>query len=197
LDQRNSYHQVRMRDTDIAKTAFRTHYGQFKFLVMPFGLTNATAMFQALMHDVLHDFLRQIVLVFFDDILIDSDAWSSHLQRLREHQLAVKRSKCSFGQPTVAYLGHVISEHGVVVDVEKVATVQAWPPPCTVRAVRGFLGLTDYYQKFIRSYGEIAGPLTKLLKREAFHWSPEVATSFKSLKEALTSAPLLQLHDFA
>jgi hypothetical protein len=175
LELRSGYHQVRMHDADVTKTTFRTHHGQVEFLVMPFGLTNAPATFQALMHDVLHDFLCQFVLVFLDDILIYSDSWSSHLQHvhamlqcLRDHQLSVKRSKCSFEQPTVAYLGHVISEHGVAMDGEKVATMQAWPPTHTVHAVRDFLGLMGYYRKFICSYGEIAGPLTKLLKREAF-----------------------------
>jgi hypothetical protein len=125
LDLRSGYHQVSMHNADITKTTFRTHHGQFKFLVMPFGLTNAPAMFQALMHDILCDFLLQFVLVFFDDILIYSDSWSSHLQQVRsvlqwlqEHQLAVNCSKCSFGQPTVAYLGHIISEQGVTMDAE-------------------------------------------------------------------------------
>jgi hypothetical protein len=175
LDLCSGYHQVSMHNADVTKTTFRTHHGQFKFLVMPFGLTNAPAMFQALMHDILCDFLRQFVLVFFDDILIYSDSWSSHLQQVRsvlqwlqEHQLAVNCSKCSFGQPTVAYLGHIVSEQGVTMDAEKVAAVLTWPPPRMVHTVRGFLRLTGYYTKFIRSYGEITGPLTKLLKREAF-----------------------------
>jgi hypothetical protein len=119
------------------------------------------------------------------------------LQCLREHQLAVKRNKCSFEQPTVTYLGHVIFEHDVAIDAKKVATVQAWPPLRTIRAVRGFLGLTGYYRKFIRSYGEITGPLTKLLKREAFRWSLEAVTTFESLMATLTSTLVLQLPDFA
>jgi hypothetical protein len=104
--------------------------------------------------------------------------------------LAVKRNKCSFRESTIAYLGHVISEQGVTMDAEKVATVQSWPQPRTVRAVRGFHGLTGYYRKFIHSYWEIAGPLTMLLKWEAFRWSPEAAT-------VLTSEPVLKLPDFA
>jgi hypothetical protein len=108
LDLRSGYHQVRMDAADIEKMAFCTHHGHFEFLVMSFGLTNAPATFQALMNDVLHDFIRVFILVFFDDILIFSDSWSSHLQdvravlqRLQEHSLAVKRSKCSFGATTV------------------------------------------------------------------------------------------------
>jgi hypothetical protein len=174
IDLRSGYHQEQMHDTDIEKTTFRTHHGHFEFLVMSFGLTNAPATFQALMNEVLYDFIRNFILVFFDDILIFSSSWSEHLQhvravlqRLREHQLAVKRSKCSFGTTAVAYLGHVISAQGVAMDAEKVEAVQAWPRPHTVRAVRGFLGLTGYYRKFILSYGDIAAPLMQLLKKEA------------------------------
>jgi hypothetical protein len=171
LDLRSGYHQVRMDAADIEKTTFRTHHGHFEFLVMPFGLTNAPATIQALMNDVLHDFIRVFILVFFNDILIFSDSWSSHLQhvravlqRLQEHSLAVKQSKCSFGATTVQYLGHVISVQGVAMYADKVEAVCAWPLPWTVRAIRGFLRLTGYYRKFIQSYGDIAASLTQLLK---------------------------------
>jgi hypothetical protein len=171
LDLRTGYHQVRMHAEDIEKTTFHTHHRHFEFLVMPFGLTNAPTTFQALMNDVLQDFICVFVFVFFDDILIFSDSWSSHLQhvrmilqRLQEHGLTVKRSKCSFDATSVQYLGHVISDQGVAMDTDKVEAVRAWPLPRTVRAVMGFLGLTGYYRKFIRSYGDIATPLTKLLK---------------------------------
>jgi hypothetical protein len=114
--------------------------------------------------------------------------WSERLQHvravpqwLRDNQLVVKRSKCSFGATTVAYLGHVISTQGVTMDVEKVEAMQAWS---------GFLGLTGYYRKFIRSYGDIAAPLTKLLK-EAFSLTPAVAAAFDALKIALTTTPVL------
>jgi hypothetical protein len=127
------------------------------------------------MNDVLHDYLRRFVLIFFDDILIYSSSWSDHLQHvrvvlttLRQHQLAVKQSKCVFGSRSVAYLGHVISAGGVSMDPAKVEAVQAWPTPRTPRALRGFLGLAGYYRKFIRDYDSISGPLTQLLKQEAF-----------------------------
>ena len=117
------------------------------------------------------------MLVFFDDILIYS-TWADHLkhvkavfQLLHQHHLCVKRSKCSFGASSVGYLGHIISENGVAMDPTKVAAVEAWPRPCTARALRGFLGLTGYYRKFIASYGAVASPLMALLKKEAFSWS--------------------------
>jgi hypothetical protein len=175
LDLCSGYHQVRMRDNDIAKTAFRTHDGLYEFLVMSFGLCNAPAIFQALMNDVLRPFLRRFVLVFFDDILIYSASWADHLRHLQaafmilqQHRLFVKRSKCAFGERSIAYLGHVISDAGVAMDSAKVQAVSAWPQPRLARAVRGFLGLVGYYRKFVQDYGSIAAPLTALLKKDGF-----------------------------
>jgi hypothetical protein len=175
LDLCSGYHQVRMHLDDFEKMAFRTHHGHFKFLVMPFGLSNAPTTFQALMNDVLSPYLRRFVLVFFDDILIYSSSWAEHLQHvaiifneLRAHHLHLKRSKCSFGMTSVAYLGHVISAEGVAMDTDKVAAVAAWPTPQSPWALRGFLGLAGYYQKYIRDFGLIAAPLTCLLQRDTF-----------------------------
>jgi hypothetical protein len=171
---------------------------------MPFGLSNAPATFQALMNDVLHPFLRRFVLVFFDDILIYNTSWSEHLQHvglvftaLRAHNLFLKRSKCSFGTPSVAYLSHVISADGVAMDSDKVAAVASWPLPRSPRGVRGFLGLAGYYRKFIRDFGSITAPLTRLLRKEAFVWTVEADEAFAALKRALSSAPVLQMPDFA
>ncbi|KAE8771660.1 putative retroelement [Hordeum vulgare] len=205
LDLRSGYHQVRVAPEDIHKTEFRTHEGLFEFVVMAFGLTNAPTTFQALTNKVLRPFLRRFVLVFYDDILIYSSSWSEHLRHvklvleaMRTHKLFLKRSKCSFGEESMAYLGHVISAAGVAMNSDKVlAVVVDWPVPRTVRAVRGFLGLAGYYRKFIRDFGTIATPLTALLKKDGFLWTPQATTAFGTLETALTTAPVLQLPDFA
>jgi hypothetical protein len=133
------------------------------------------ATFQSLMNDVLRAYLHRFVLVFFDDILIYSASWADHLRHLRvilavlrQHCLFVKRSKCSFGVDTVAYLGHTISGAGVAMDPAKVQAIHDWPQPRSARVVRGFLGLAGYYWKFVHNYGTIAAPLTALLKKEGF-----------------------------
>jgi hypothetical protein len=133
LDMRAGYHQVRMRQEDEYKTAFKTHHGHFQFRVMPFGLTNAPATFQCLMNDVLSPFLRKFVLVFLDDILIYSPTLEDHtthlklvLAKLREHQLYMKRSKCSFAQQQLDYLGHIFSYKGVQTDPSKTTAMLQW-----------------------------------------------------------------------
>lgn len=198
LDLRSGYHQVREHAEDVHKTTFCTHEGHFEFLAMPFGLTNTPATFQSLMNTVLRPFLRKFVLIFFYDILIYSPSWSTHLQHvnailsaLREHHMRLKRSKCSFAQPAMAYLGHVITADSVTMDMAKVEAVTSWPQPRSARGLRGFLGLAGYYRRFIQDYGAIAAPLTRLLKKDGFTWSPEAAVAFDGLKRALAFAPVL------
>ena len=137
-------------------------------------------------------------LCFFDDILIYSSSWSDHLRHVRtvfrtlqDHQLFLKKSKCEFGLSSVAYLGHVISKHGVAVDKQKVDAILSWPVPSSAHAVRGFLGLAGYYRRFIRDYGSIAAPLTALLKNEGFRWNQDAEQAFRALQRALTEAPVL------
>ena len=132
IDLRTGYHQLRIREADIHKTAFRTQYGHFKFTVMPFGLTNAPTAFMDLMHRVFQPYLDQFVVVFVDDILIYSQAEEEHedhqrvvLQILRDHQLYAKFSKCKFWLTKVRFLGHVVSASGVSVDLEKVEVVMS------------------------------------------------------------------------
>jgi hypothetical protein len=203
LDLRSGYHQVRMHPNDVEKTAFRTHHGHFEFLVMPFGLCNTPSTFQALMNDILGRYLQKFVLVFFEDILIYSKTWEEHLQHiwqvlalLQANSIFLKKSKCSFGQTTVGYLGHIISDQGVAVDPEKIKAITSWPQPVTVKQLKGFLGLAGYYRKLIKNYGAIAKPLIDLLKKDNFHWTELALMSFQQLKQVLSTAPVLQLPDF-
>jgi hypothetical protein len=142
---------------------------------MPFGLTNALATFQTLMNQVLHKYLRQFVLVFFDDILVYSKSEAEHCRHLakvvhilRQNKLFAKKSKCVFAQEQIKYLGHIITEKGVATDPEKVRAVQEWPEPHTITELRGFLGLPGYYRRFIKDYENICRPLFDSLKKGKF-----------------------------
>jgi len=201
IDLRSGYHKLRIREQDIQKTAFRTHYGHYEFLVMPFGLANAPAMFMDLMNRVFRPYLDQYVVVFIDDILVYSNSHLKHeqhlkvvLQTLRENQLYAKLDKCEFWLKEVLFLGHVISVEGIIMDPRKVEAVLKWERPTNVTEIQNFLGLAGYYRRFIEGFTTIASPLTKLTRKEVrFVFSEECEASFQELKERLTSAPVLAL----
>ena len=199
IDLRTGYHQLRVRDTNIPKTTFRTRYGHFEFTVMPFGLTNVPAEFMDFMHRIFQPYLDQFVVVFVDDILIYSQSeWDYEyhlrtvLQLLRDHQLYAKFCKCEFWLTEVRFLGHVVSASGVSVDPEKVEAVMSWERPKSVFEIRSFLGLVGYYKRFIEDFSRIEAPMTKLTRKEVkFDWDDRCEEAFLELKRRLTSAPIL------
>ncbi|WMV51153.1 hypothetical protein MTR67_044538, partial [Solanum verrucosum] len=203
IDLRSGYHQVKVRECDIPKTAFRTRYGHYEFVVMSFGLTNAPAIFMDLMNRVFKTYLDSFVVVFIDDILIYSHSEEEHmghlrvvLQRLREEKLYAKYEKCEFWLKEVAFLGHVVSGDGIKVDPKKTDVIRNWPRPLTPSDIRSFLGLAGYYRRFVNGFSSIASPMTKLTqKKTKFEWTGECERIFQTLKDKLVSAPILSLPD--
>ncbi|KAL8114289.1 hypothetical protein AgCh_021224 [Apium graveolens] len=201
IDLRSGYHQLRVREGDISKTAFRTRYGHYEFLVMSFGLTNAPAVFMDLMNRVFHDYLDKFVVVFIDDILIYSRSREEHeehlrivLEILREKKLFAKFSKCEFWLEEVAFLGHIVSGRGIELDPAKFEAITNWPRPSNMTEIRSFLGLAGYYRRFVEGFSSIALPLTQLMRKGIkFEWNDDHEKSFQELKKRLVSAPILVL----
>ncbi|GKA04210.1 putative nucleotidyltransferase, ribonuclease H [Tanacetum coccineum] len=201
IDLRSGYHQLRVREEDIPKTAFRTRYGHYEFQVMPFGLTNAPAVFMDLMNRVCKPYLDKFVIVFIDDILIYSRNEEEHanhlriiLELLRKEKLYAKFSKCDFWIHIVQFLGHLIDSQGLHVDPAKIEAVKNWTSPTTPTEVRQFLGLAGYYRRFIEGFSKIAKPLTKLTqKNKSYIWGEEQESAFQLLKQKLCEAPILAL----
>ncbi|GKA00584.1 reverse transcriptase domain-containing protein, partial [Tanacetum coccineum] len=181
IDLRSGYHQLRVREEDIPKTAFRTRYGHYEFRVMPFGLTNAPAVFMDLMNRVCKPYLDKFVIVFIDDILIYSRNEKEHeehlktiLELLKKEELYAKFSKCEFWINTVKFLGHVIDSSGIHVDPAKIEAVKNWASPTTPSEIRQFLGLAGYYRRFIEGFSKIAKPMTELTqKNQKFDWGSD------------------------
>jgi hypothetical protein len=156
------------------------------------------------MNKVFHNYLREFVLVFFDDILVYNSNWAQHMEHVKvvleilmKQQLYIKRSKCIFGQQEFQYLGHVISPKGVRVDPEKVEAIKKWPKPKTLKAMREFLGLTRYYRRFIQNYGKIAAPINRMLKKNNSTWTIAAEGAFENLKQVMIQASVLALPDFS
>jgi hypothetical protein len=205
IDLRSGYHQIKIRPSDIPKTAFSTRYGLYQYLVMSFGLTNAPAYFMYLMNSVFMQELDQFVVVFIDDILIYSNNPEDHanhlhvvLQRLRDHHLYAKFSKCEFWLDIIKFLGHTISCDGISVDPSKVQEMLDWKPPTSVHQIRSFLGLAGYYRCFIPDFSRIAKPMTeRLKKRVKFSWDQKCEDAFHTLRAHLTTAPVLAQPDIS
>nr|GEY08311.1 retrotransposon protein, putative, Ty3-gypsy subclass [Tanacetum cinerariifolium] len=201
IDLRSGYHQLRVREEDIPKTAFRTRYGHYEFQVMSFGLTNAPAIFMDLMNRVCKPYLDKFVIVFIDDILIYSMNEQEHREHLKlilelfkREKLYAKFSKCEFWIRKVQFLGHVIDSHGIHVDPTKIESIKDWASPKTPTEIRQFLGLAGYYRRFIKGFSKIAKAMTKLTQKKVmFDWGDKQEATFKLLKQKLYSAPILDL----
>ena len=181
------------------KTTFRTRYGHYEFLVMPFRLTNAPVAFIDLMNRVFQLYVDQFVMVFIDDILVYSKDRENHdmhlqvvLETLRKERLFVKLRKCEFWLREVSFLGHIISEEGIQVDLKKVKVIIEWKPSRNVTEVRSFLGLAGYYRRFVKGFSMTAAPMTGLLQKNVkFEWSEKCQANFEKLKAFLTEAQVL------
>jgi len=204
LDLASGYWQVEVEPSDREKTAFVTPFGLHQFRVMPFGLCNAPSTFQRLMELALTGLHWSICLVYLDDIIIYSRTVGEHLQhlqevlqRLRAAGLKLKPSKCYLLQKSVHYLGHIISECGIKTDPQKTHCIEEWPIPTCVEELRQFLGLATYYRKFVKNFAQVAAPLYRLTERnKVWTWAKECNRAFITLKEKLTSAPILAFPDF-
>lgn len=203
LDMRGAYNLLRIAKGDEWKTAFRCRYGHFEYQVMPFGLMNAPGTFQAFVNDVLRDYLDDFVVVYLDDILIYSDTLEEHtehvkraLQKLEAAGICLKLEKCAFDQQKVSFLGFVISTEGISMDPSKVSAIQEWSTPKSAFDIQVFLGLANFYRRFVQNYSKIATPLTALLKKNAkFIWSKSAQSAFDELKLRLMSGPILRHFD--
>ena len=196
IDLRSGYHQLRIKDVDVHKTAFRMRYGHYEFLVMSFGLTNAPATFMDLMNHVFRPYVDQFIVVFLEDILVYSKDQESHdthlrvvLETLRKEQLYAKLSKCEFWMNEASFLGHIVSKEGIRVDPKKIEVVveyQEMLQKCVA------LWMAGYYRRFVKGFSMTAAPMTRLLQKNVkYEWSEKCRISFDKLKAFLTEAPIL------
>nr|GEU99422.1 putative reverse transcriptase domain-containing protein [Tanacetum cinerariifolium] len=205
IDMRLGYHQLRVHEEDIPKTAFRTRYGHYEFQVMPFGLTNAPAVFMDVMNRVCKPYLDNFLTIFIDNILIYSKSKQEHeehlkliLELLKKEELYAKFSEYEFWIPTIQFLGHVIDSQSIHVDPAKIVSIKDWASPKTPTKIRQFLGLASYCRRFIEGFLKIPKLMTKLTQKKVkFDWGDKEEAAFQLLKEKLCSAPILALPEGA
>jgi hypothetical protein len=204
FDVRKGYNNVRIRDGDQWKAAFKCSKGLFKPMVMFFGLCNLPATFQTMMNTIFCDLIdKGVVIVYLDNILIFTDSMEEHrkiveevLHILKEHDLYLKPEKCEFEKEQIEYLGLIIRHSHTEMDPVKVAGIMDWPTPKKVKEVQAFLGFCNFYQRFVEKFSHIAQPLFELTKKgQEWHWTTECNNAFNTLKQKFTSAPMLSMPD--
>jgi hypothetical protein len=201
LDMAQGFHQIRINEDDVHKSAFNTRYGQFEWVVMPFGLTNCPAMLQRVMNRIFEGYIDVFVMIYMDDVLIfskDADEHLKHLdkvlERLAQFEFKVRLDKCFWGKLELEFLGHLLSGRGIAPSPAKVKVVAEWQRPKNLDELRVFLGFTNYYRKFVHRFSKIALPLNKLTKKGVdYKWTPECEEAFRTLRSALTLSPVLIL----
>lgn len=201
LDVRWGYNNVRIKEGDEWKGAFRTNRGLFEPLVMFFGLTNSPATFQTMMNEILRELINEgHVIVYLDDILIFTEDLETHrkivkqvLEVLESHKLFLKPEKCDFEKTVIEYLGVIISHNSMRMDPVKIKGIAEWPVPKTVKQVQAFLGFTNFYRRFILGYSEVAKPLTSLTGKKGWEWGEKQQKAFEELKKRIAEEAVLAL----
>jgi len=204
MDLRWGYNNIRIKESNEWKAVFTMHIGLFEPVVMFFGLTNSPATFQTIMNDIFRDLINKgDVATFIDDMLVGTETEEEHdelieeiLRRLEEHNLYIKPEKCKWKVREVGFLRVVIGPDRIKMEREKVKSMLEWPTPKCVKDVQKFLGLANYYRRFMKDFTEIARPMHRLVqKQEKWNWGSEQEEAFGRLKEIFTSEPVLAAPD--
>lgn len=195
---------IHIRQGNEWKTTLITQFGHYEYQVMLYRRFNSPSVFEKFMNEIFRDMLHKFVVIYIDDILIYSSNLSDHinhvqqvLSRLHQYHLYLKLEKCEFHQPTIQFLGYVITPEGIQMDRTKVEVVKNWPQPLSIKALQRFLGFANFYRRFICGYSELSAPLTSLLRKKSKHlfWTPDAVEAFQRLKATFCTAPALRHPD--